>query len=121
MLQVPLFILLLNGLRTLFFGLFTRFWAFILFALPWIIEKVIVLLGVGLVSYTGFDFVFSQIESFITTRYDNLGTDLLPFLNLLGLDVGINIVMSSMAAVLAYKATVGTRKLLVKKSSVLEA
>jgi hypothetical protein len=39
------------SLRAFFFTIWTRLWAFILFALPLVLEKAIKLLGIGVVSW----------------------------------------------------------------------
>ena len=91
--------------------IWARLWAFIIFALPWVIQKVLVLLGIGIVTYAGFGVAINQIETYVFTNFNNLATDLLAIMLILHVDVGLKIMFASMAMALTIKAVSGTRRL----------
>lgn len=117
--------LLLRALYVLFkgfiFSFWSRLWAFILFALPWVIEKALILLGVGFVSYQGFDFILDQLSDFVFSRFDNLVGDLYSILVILKLDVGIAILFSAMSIALSIKLMTAGSKLIFKSKGTFEA
>lgn len=91
--------------------IWARLWAFIVFALPWIVQKILVLLGVGIVTYVGFGVAISQIETYVFTNFNNLATDLLAIMLILHMDVGLKIMFAAMAMALTIKTVSGTRRL----------
>lgn len=99
----------------------TRLWAFIIFALPWVVEKVLKLLGIGVVTYIGLDVAITQIETYVFNRFDNLGTDLLAIMLLLKLDVGLKIMFSAMAMALTVKAAAGAKRVVMGQGGSLTA
>lgn len=108
-------------IRGFLFSFWSKFWAFILFALPWVIEKVLILLGIGFVSYQGFDFILDQLSDFIFSRFDNLVSDLYSILVILKLDVGIAILFSAMSIALSIKLMAAGSKLIFKSKGTFEA
>lgn len=118
-------ILLFRAIYVLFkgflFTLWSKFWAFLLFSLPWLIEKSLKLLGVGFVSYKGFEFVIDQLSDFVFSRFDNVGADLFAILVILKVDVGIAILFSAMSISLTLKLMTQGSKMIFKSKGVLEA
>lgn len=108
-------------LKGFFFSLWSRLWAFILFVLPWVIEKVLILLGIGFVSYQGFDFIIDRLSDFIFSRFDNLLSDLYAILVILKLDVGIAILFAAMSIALSIKLMTAGSKLIFKSKGTFEA
>lgn len=118
-------ILLLRAIYTLFRGFFftlwSKFWAFILFSLPWLIERSLKLLGIGFVSYKGFEFVLDSLSDFIFSRFDNVGTDLFAILVIMKVDVGISMLFSAMSIALTLKLMTQGSKMIFKSKGSLEA
>lgn len=105
--MLNLLVLAVRGLyliiRVFFSTLFTRFWAFILFALPHILKKILALFGIGLASFTGFNFLISQLKIFIFTRFDSIPSDILNILLIAKFDKGLSILFASMSIAVAIK------------------
>lgn len=113
---------LITAFRLLFNGLLIKVWTFIVFILPFFLTKIIGLLGLGLVGYTGVDFAIDALFLAVTNAYDSIGTDLLIMLNILGIFTGFKIIFAAMSAVLSLKLINAARKLTFKsKSPVFEA
>jgi hypothetical protein len=113
--------LLLNGIRLLFNGIFIRIWTYLVFILPFFLTKIIGFLGIGLIGYTGMDFVIDAVFVAVTNAYDSIGTDLLIMLNLLGIFTGFKIIFAAMSAVLSIKLLNSVRKLSFKSKPTFEA
>lgn len=62
---------------------------------PLIVQKVIGLLGIGLVTYVGADFLLERISSVIYSQMDGLSSDAVALLNLGGFDVALQILLAS--------------------------
>lgn len=105
MLQV--LVLALQGLylliRVFFSTLFTRFWAFILFALPAVLKKILGYLGLGFVSFTGFQFIINQLKTFVMSRFDSFPADVLNIILLAKVDVGISVIFAGMTISITIK------------------
>jgi hypothetical protein len=107
--------------RVFIFNFFTRIWTFLLFALPWLIEKSLKLLAIGFVSYQGFDFLLDRLSSFIFSKFDNLFTDLYSILVILKVDAGIAMLFSAMSIALTIKIATQGSKMIFKSKGSLEA
>lgn len=105
MLQV--LVLALQGLylliRVFFSTLFTRLWAFILFALPSVLKKILGYFGIGLASFTGFNYLIDNLEGFIFNRFDSLPSDILNILLLAKVDKALAILFASMTIAVSIK------------------
>ncbi len=104
-------------LRVFFTTIFTRLWAFILFALPVVLKKILGYLGLGFASFVGFNFLLSKLSTFLFARLNSIPSDLLNILLLCKLDIGLSILFSSMSVAIAIK--IATRSVsLVKQGNV---
>lgn len=121
MLQV--LVLAIQGLylliRVFFSTLFTRFWAFILFALPAVLKKILGYFGIGLASFTGFNFLINQLEDFVFNRFDSIPSDILNILLIAKMDKGLAILFSCMTIAITIK--VATKSMSVVKQSSIAA
>ncbi len=106
-------------LRVFLSTLFTRLWAFILFALPAILKKILGYLGLGLATFTGFNFLLDELEQFVFNRFNNLPSDILNILLLTKLDIGISILFGCMSVAIAIK--VATKSVSVVKQGSMNA
>jgi hypothetical protein len=121
--MIQLIMLALQGLylliRVFFSTLFTRFWAFILFALPILLKKILGYFGIGLVSFVGFNFLINKLSDFVFARFNSLPSDLLSILLLMKADIGLSILFSSMSVAIAIK--IATRSVSVAKTGSMTA
>lgn len=87
----------------------TGFWSnlalFIAFMIPNILGVVIKLLGIGVVSFIGFNVVITGIKAFVVSRYQGIPSDLLQILSLMKVDTGIALVFAAMSIALTIKMT----------------
>lgn len=61
-------------------------------------------LGVGIVSYIGFDILVETIEYYIWQNYGQFPDTVIQLLNLAGLDSAIKILLSTLSACAAFRA-----------------
>lgn len=101
-------------IRTFFFTVWTRLWAFILFALPLVLEKAIKLLGIGVVSYAGVDLTVDEISEFLMSKLNGLPNDLLQIFLIMKIDAGFKIVLTAMAIAISFKLAQSSSKLVLK-------
>lgn len=101
-------------LRAFFFTIWTRLWAFILFALPLVLEKAIKLLGIGVVSYVGVDITVDEISEFLLTKLNGLPNDMLQIFFIMKIDAGFKIVLTAMAIAINFKLAQSSTKLVFK-------
>lgn len=69
-----------------------------------IVSKVLVALGVGFVSYVGFDSLLSTVLNEIKGNLSGIPNDALHFLGMARVDLGLNLIFSAMAARVAMAA-----------------
>lgn len=101
-------------LRAFFFTVWTRLWAFILFALPLVLEKAIKLLGIGVVSYAGVDLTVDELSEFALSKLNGLPNDMLQIFLIMKLDAGFKIVFTAMAIAISFKLAQSSTKLVFK-------
>jgi len=106
-------------LRVFFSTLFTRFWAFILFALPAVLKKILIYFGIGLASFTGFNLLLDRLETFVFSRFNSVPSDILNILLLAKVDKGLSILFASMSIALAIK--IATKSMSIVKQGSLTA
>lgn len=106
-------------LRVFLSTLFTRLWAFILFALPAVLKKILGYFGIGLVSFTGFNFLINELEQFVFNRFTSIPSDILNILLLCKVDKGLAILFSCMTIAVTIK--VATKSLSVAKTGSIAA
>jgi hypothetical protein len=90
-------------LRAFFSTFFTRIWAFVLFALPHILEKILKYLGIGIVSYVGFDILIGKLKDVVFERFNSIPVDILSILQLAKVDKGLAILFASMTIAMTIK------------------
>lgn len=71
-------------------------------ALPFIITRVLISLGIGVVSYIGMGFVLDFLFGKLTAAVNGLPLDVLQLAGLIGLDDAINIIFGSVNARLGF-------------------
>ncbi len=92
------------GLLFRFFSTFwSKVWAFILLSMPWVIEKVLKLLGITFVTYVGVDLLIGAVESWVFGRFDNLPVDLYKILVIADIDWAIKTIFAAFVAIAALK------------------
>jgi hypothetical protein len=79
----------------------------LLLAIP-VVKRVMIALGIAIVSFTGGDLVMDQLTTWIMNRYDGLPVTMLEILNILGLQTGITMLLTAMAVSLSIKAIKGS-------------
>jgi len=112
---------IISMIASLFASIWTRLMAFLLFSLPFILSKVLTLLGIGLVSYVGLDFLFEQLQDAVTDRFNNLPDVILSILTILGVLDGINMYFSTILAILGYKLSLSASKIVLNKNGSFKA
>ena len=50
-------------------------WAFILSIVPLLVVRIVVMLGLSIVTYTGISLVLDELRDALLGLYDNIGTD----------------------------------------------
>ena len=69
--------------------------ALIVSFVPLIVQKVLALLGIGLVTYVGSDFLLTKISDLIYSQLNGLSSDAVALLNLGGFDTALQILLAS--------------------------
>ncbi|OOE42698.1 DUF2523 family protein [Salinivibrio kushneri] len=94
-------------------ALFYSMGAFLLAMAPKLIKfftaHAAVALGFSLVAFTGLDLGIDQLTSYIQDNMSGLPADMSAILGLLGLDTGINIILSTLVWIMTYKGLSGAR------------
>jgi hypothetical protein len=98
-------------------SVFTSAFAWIMLILPFALTRILALVGFGLVGYTGFDLAITGIESYMFSAYDNIGTDLVQMLNLMGVLTGFKIIFGAMSGVITLKIASAATKIAFGRSS----
>lgn len=106
-------------LRVFFSTLFSRLWAFILFALPAVLKKILGYFGIGLATFTGFNFLIDELEQFVFNRLSAFPADILNVVLLTKVDIGLSILFSCMSVAMAIK--VATKSVSVVKQGSIAA
>jgi len=86
-------------------GLWAKISTFVLFLLPWLIEKAIKVIGVGFVSYYGFTTMLDSLKAHIFTNFDSLPTDLFAILVLARVDDAIAVYFAAFAIIFTHAVT----------------
>lgn len=79
------------------------FQSFFLITIPYIVFTVLKVLGLGYVSYVGFDLLFGAILDNLFSSYNSLPADLLMILDLFGLHKALNMLASTVSVIVTYK------------------
>jgi len=108
-------------LKGFIFSFWTKLWSFLLFAMPWVVRNVLILLGIGFLSYSAFDFAIDKFEQYIFGKFDGLIPDLLKIMIILKLDVGIAIIFAAMSLAISIKSVAFGSKLIFKSKGTFEA
>lgn len=75
--------------------------------MPWIVAKIVIALGVGVVSYVGSSALLSTLTGAVLNNAGSISGDIGAFLNLAGLDVCISMILSALSMRLALQTTNG--------------
>lgn len=87
-------------------------YAFILFATPFIVKQIIVLLGISIITYIGVDLVFDQITDAVLNRLGQLPASISNIIGIGGFGIFIKMNLSAVTAALVLRASLGSfRKL----------
>ena len=78
-------------------------WAFILSIVPPLLVRIVVMLGLSIVTYTGISLVLDDLRDSLFGLYDNIGTDAIQIMDLAGIFDGISIFFTIAATALGYK------------------
>ena len=81
-------------------GLFAKVTAFVLAS---VVMRFVVATGFAIVTYTGIDLLFGQIEAAINSKLGGLSSDLVALLDLYGITFGIQMMLATFTAVIAIK------------------
>lgn len=84
-------------------------WAAIIYTVPWVLQYVLRAIGFGVVAYVGISFGLDQAESYIFTQFEGLGSDLYAILAMAGFPLGIKMLFTAYAVMIAVKS-VGPKK-----------
>lgn len=76
-------------------------WAWLVAIAGPIVKRVLVALGIGVVSYAGLNAVMSQVQSAVTNAWGQMGTVTLQLLTLAGFSDALGIALGALAARLA--------------------
>lgn len=99
-------------LRALFSKAAAGIYAFIIWVFPWLIEKAVQVLGVGILTYVGLDVMQEQLEQQFFATFNNIPADIYQILLLAKVDLGMKITFAAMAAAIAIKTTFAGGKLI---------
>ena len=80
-----------------------KIYIFLLFALPWLIDRGLKLLGIGLVAYFGVGALVDQFEGYVMTQFDSLPADIFALLVLAGVDDFIAMIFAAYTLLFANK------------------
>jgi len=94
---MPIFILAILG------SFFKKQWAWIVVILPWLVTKVLKLLGISVVTYFGLDLGFGALESWVFDSFSGLPTDMYSLLVLADIDWAIKAIISAAVSIVALK------------------
>lgn len=102
-----LFVAIVQGLylliRTFFLNFFTRLWVFILAITPIALNKIIKLLGIGVISYVGIDIAIDGLSEFLINKLNGLPSDMLQIFLIMKIDAGFKIVFTAMTIAISFK------------------
>lgn len=85
--------------------------AFLIGIIPTLTKSVLKAVGVGFVTYAGFELLFSTLQGIVDSNYNGLPPAMLQLLNLVGADSAIGMLFGTMAGIAAYKALTAATKL----------
>lgn len=102
-------------IRTFLLNFFTRVWVFVLAITPIALEKIIKLLGIGVVSYAGIDVAIDELSEFVLTKFNGLPSDMLQIFLIMKIDAGFKIVLTSMTIAMSFKLMHQSSKLVWNK------
>lgn len=82
---------------------------FIAVAVP-LVVKILIALGIGIVTYTGAGYAVDSAEVFLNSQLTGMPADAYAILAMAGLDVGIKIIFAAAAANISIKTAMGVFK-----------
>lgn len=90
-------------------------WSFISVLIVPVAQMIIKALGFSVVSYVGFQIIIDQMQNYLFQHYDNLPTNLLKILDLMGVHSALGIMFSTMVGIATYKSAVAATGTVWKK------
>lgn len=84
-------------------------------AIPAMVARILVALGVGAVVYSGFDFILDQVHTQVVSSLGGIGGITANVIGILNIDTAVNIILSAYAIRLTYKFGAGALKQAVLK------
>ena len=84
-------------------------------AIGMLVVRIVIALGVGIVTFKGLDFALDCFIQFIQDGMGGVGADLGSILGRLGVDVGVSMILGAFAAAAAVKAATGSMRKLVMR------
>jgi hypothetical protein len=85
-------------------------WNFITVILPGLIWYALRSLGMGVVSYLGLDYVFTDLSTWISNNWSGIPSDLVSILAIGGVDVCVKMVIAAYVVGFGLRGVVGTFK-----------
>lgn len=82
-------------------------WSFIATIIGPLLAKIIVALGISVVSYTGISLAFDSLSEQVMSNFSAIPQSILQLIGLFGVGVAIKMQLAAITAVIAYKTTVG--------------
>jgi len=76
--------------------------------------RVIAAIGLTVVSFTGINLLFTEIDNFVMAELGGLSSYITDFLQLFGFTFTIEIILATMASILAIKSLTSLKRLVVK-------
>lgn len=95
---------LLQPIATLAAGFWGGLKTFVIASIPYLLEKVVGLFGVGVVTYYGFDIAINQLETWVFNNFDNVASDMFSIMVIAGIPDGFKVVFAAAAAVFVISA-----------------
>jgi len=106
----------------IFAHIFIGILSFIIRIMPGMLVSLLKMLGVGIITYQGLDYVSGEVWSFILNEYNGLPTDVIQILDLGGVHSALMMIISTATAIFAFQITHKIKqKMILKKKSTLIA
>lgn len=88
---------------------------------PALVTRVLIALGIGVVSYTGAEYAVSEAEAYILNTMGGWSADLYAIMQMAGLDVGIKMLFAAASSYITIRITMGAFSMFRANPNVLRA
>jgi len=102
--MTPIQIIAMTGLAPLVAAM----WIHMGLVLVPLIGRVLIALGIGWTVFTGFDTLYSQVETYANTAFAGLPADVIALVAIARMDDAAALLLSAIAVKMAYKYTLGS-------------